>query len=171
MTLPQYGDKGMTLISHESAINLLKALTSENENERISGDDLVEALTKSLERKLKDADPFEYGDDLKSTFEIWFDKIFNVQPEMKPLPVEKVIEKVDDVIKRLQEENDNNEDDNEDDIHSYATMRGHLIANEIPEALETYRCMDTFTQELLFGTTDEEQYALNIFLYPECFFA
>ena len=157
----------MTLISHEGAVKLLKSLTSENENERISGDDLVEALVKSLERKLSDAEPPEYGDDLGSTFERWFDKIFTVQPKMKPLPVEKVIEMIDDIIKSLNDEEHDNEDDNEDDIHSYATMRGHLIANDIPEALETYRRMDTFTRELLFGSTYEEEYHLSIFLYPE----
>ena len=161
-------DRYTTLIDHESATKALAALSE------IDPRALSQALSNALSRKIGSNDsPVPTDESLPSKFERFFDTIFNVAPEEKPMPVETVIELVDVAIKGLNEDIAHERDSAVtesletmfiEDREDYEKMRALLVSGDIRGAVDAYKNTDTAVRERLFGRTPTEEYQLSIFL-------
>lgn len=162
-----------TLIDFESASKALSAL------DEISGDALANALATVLARKLgmsKSLPPLpdENDERIPAKFERFFDTIFDVQPERKPLPVEDVIGLVDQAIGAFEdrarmplEDDEDYEADRRsylDYADEYREMRKLLVDGKISEAIAAHRHMDTFVRGFLYSDDPRIGLQLSIFL-------
>lgn len=158
--------KDITVIDNESGQKILAAIEEMNDQA------IVQSFKSAITRKLgKAAEPLPQDDSLQSKMERFFDNIFDIAPEEKPLSNEVVIELIDEVIKGLNEEiKDPLSEEYElvemfqEDRVNYETMK-KLIKNwNISEAIQVHKNMDTAPRGRLFGRNYTEQFQLRLWL-------
>lgn len=164
----------MSNIDYESAVEVLSIIDG---GLREIEHTVSKALAITLARKIGKPSPDLPADEdtsLSAKFQRFFDILFNVQPEIKPLTVEEVIKLVDEAIAAFEErENEplRHGEDYETDRHNYRDyadeyreMRKFLVDGKINEAINSHRMMDTFVRGYLYSNDPRIDFQLSVFL-------
>jgi hypothetical protein len=161
-----------TLIDRESAEKVLTVLTDEG----CDTEAVVAAMANVLARKLDwTSTPLPTGEHTIEKLERFFDVLFNVAFERKPLATERVIELTEKAAAEYRERADEaaaseDVDDREyapqyeEDARAYEEVASLLRAGNVEEAVAKHAGMDTYTRGALFSNDPREQYELSVFL-------